>query len=251
MPRTLSKSNGAAPTVHDLAPDEQEVMPVMPQKGRGRKAADVQVQIKVPQFDELKIQVYGTADLLVHKFSEKAKQELLDKHMKKVRQAREAKVPFEDFKGSLHVMPGREAFVKKLPKLETGEFWKYYANTFCFPTSGFKKAMLTATKLIEGVSRPMVALNIRLLGYETPLIYQRLVMHQAMVRVGNFPNKVPDVRFRGSFEGWSAQLHIRFNTAFFNKEQIVALVEYAGMVGLGENRPEKEGELGTFTAQKN
>ena len=249
MPRTLSKSNGAALTVHELAPEEQEVMPVMPQKGRGRKSADV-VQIKMPEFAEMKIRVYGTADLLVHKFSEKAKQQLLAKHMKEVRAVREAKVPFDDFKGSLHVMPGREAFVNKLPKLKTGESWKFFKDTFCFPTSGFKKAMLTATKLIEGVSRPMVALNIRLLGYETPLVYEKLRMHQAMVRVGNFPNKVPDVRFRGCFEGWSAELHVRYNTAFFNKEQIAALVEYSGQVGLGENRPEKEGELGTFTAQK-
>jgi hypothetical protein len=221
-----------------------------PKKGRGRKPATTgPIEIPAPRFNVIEIPIEGTSVLVVNKMSHKAQQEMLDKHMKKPKQAKEAKVPFDDFKGSLHVIPGCESKVARLPKLTSGRSWPY-KPFFCFPASAFKKAALSSTKLLDGISRSLVSISVRVLGEWVPIKYKRLEMRQDVVRIGPYGNRVPDIRFRGGFEEWSCVLQVRYNANIFSDKQVVALFEHAGMVGIGEHRPEKEGEWGTFSVKR-
>ena len=69
-------------------------------------------------------------------------------------------------------------------------------------------------------------------------------MRMDMVRIGM---GTADVRFRPEFRDWSADVPIRFNEAVISVEQIVNLFNLAGFgVGIGEWRPEKDGQWGMF-----
>ena len=68
-------------------------------------------------------------------------------------------------------------------------------------------------------------------------------MREDMVRV----SMTSDIRYRGEFRQWAVDLPLRFNAAALSLEQIVALFHVAGFsVGVGEWRPEKNGQYGTF-----
>jgi len=65
-----------------------------------------------------------------------------------------------------------------------------------------------------------------------------------MVRLNG---KTADIRHRGEFKEWSADLEVQYNEDWISAEQIANLISLAGFsVGVGEWRPEKNGQYGTF-----
>ena len=75
-------------------------------------------------------------------------------------------------------------------------------------------------------------------------------MRQDIVRVGKFGNRQPDVRYRAEFSQWSCTLTIRFNARVLSGSEVVNLFQCAGFaVGVGEWRPEKNGQFGMFHVQ--
>src|SRR5258708_34234736 len=63
--------------------------------------------IELPRLDlkPLQITLVGDSPLICHAWSKKAKQEMLDKQMKKAKQAKGAKDPERDYKESLYEHP--------------------------------------------------------------------------------------------------------------------------------------------------
>jgi hypothetical protein len=73
------------------------------------------------------------------------------------------------------------------------------------------------------------------------------VMREDVVKVGKFPNKVADLRYRAEFKKWSCVLTIKYNARVLTQDQIINLLHLAGFaVGIGEWRPEKSGQFGMF-----
>ena len=69
-------------------------------------------------------------------------------------------------------------------------------------------------------------------------------IREDMVRVGM---GVADIRYRGEFPEWSVVLTIRYNPRAMSAEQIINLLNFGGFSnGVGEWRPEKDGDHGTF-----
>ena len=69
-------------------------------------------------------------------------------------------------------------------------------------------------------------------------------MREDMVRIGK---GVADIRYRGEFKTWSVRLRIRYNANVLSAEQIINLFETAGFgIGVGEHRPQKNGQNGLF-----
>src|SRR6185369_6025850 len=95
---------------------------------------DSNLSIELPKLALLKMDVVliGDSPLITHKWSEKAKKQMLDKQMKKAKQGKEAKDPERDFRESLYVHPD---------------------GGFGFPVIGFKAAAVTACTTIDGVSK--------------------------------------------------------------------------------------------------
>jgi hypothetical protein len=64
------------------------------------------------------------------------------------------------------------------------------------------------------------------------------------VRLGG---KTADLRYRPYFSGWSILLKITHNANVITQEQVVNLLNLAGFsVGIGDWRPEKDGNAGRF-----
>lgn len=171
----------------------------------------------------LDLKLVGTSPLIVHRWSEKAKKEMLDKQMKKAKQAKEAKDPQRDFEESLY-------------KTEDGRY--------CFPAVGFKSAAVTACTSLGGVTKVAARQAFHVVGEWVIIEGSEPRMREDMVRVGM---DTADIRYRGEFDPWFALLTVEYNANFFSAEQIVNLFDTAGFaVGVGEWRPEKDGLYGRF-----
>ena len=80
----------------------------------------------------------------------------------------------------------------------------------------------------------------------TRIEWERVIFREDIVRLPGSKN-TPDLRYRAEFKNWRAKLTIEYNPAVIQPEHIVNLVEISGFaVGIGENRPEKGGDWGTF-----
>jgi hypothetical protein len=59
--------------------------------------------------------------------------------------------------------------------------------------------------------------------------------------------KTADIRHRGEFKEWTASVPLHLNTSALSIEQVANLFVIAGFaVGVGEWRPERNGQYGRF-----
>jgi len=171
---------------------------------------------------QIRIFVVGDSALICHAWSEKAKREMLDKQMKKAKQAREAKDPEQDYQQSLYRHPD---------------------GGYGFPAVAFKNAAVDACSSISGITKVeargafhIIGDMVKIEGIPTP--------REDMVRVGM---GTADIRYRGEFREWSADIAMRFNANVLSPEQIANLFNTAGFaVGVGEWRPQRDGSFGMF-----
>lgn len=66
-------------------------------------------------------------------------------------------------------------------------------------------------------------------------------------------SRTPDLRWRGQFDNWYADLRIRYDRdGIYTLEDIVNMINAGGRYcGVGEYRPEKDGQFGMFRVQTN
>lgn len=204
------------------------------------------IEIKPIEIQKTTIRVVGDTPLIMHAWSEKAKREILDKQMKKTKAAaKQAKSPVEDFIRSMYWLEG---FPEEMSEDGFDAAIRKGAR-FGFPVTAFKQAAISAayrmgwTKdkmsmrgafFIDGDGNQMVEIF-----SDTPL------MREDMVKVGM---GTADIRFRGEFRNWYAELTIRYNkNGQYSLEQIINIINAGGYVcGIGEWRPERDGQYGMF-----
>jgi len=186
------------------------------------------IEIPKMEIEVVKFRVRGITPLIVSRFSEKAKQMMLDKQMKKAGKGKEAKNPVEQYENSLYKFSDGK---------RTG-----------FPAVGFKAAMVRAGKQLGLVMTDLRG-RFHVMADEGDLVEVKGTPHmrEDMVRIGN---GVADVRFRGEYDaGWEAELTIQYFKNAISKEQLAQLLSVAGFsCGIGEWRPEKSnsGSYGLF-----
>jgi len=169
----------------------------------------------------ISVRIVGDSPLIVHAWSPKAKQMMLDKQMKKGTQAKEAKDPERDYEESRY-------------RLEDGRDG--------FPAVGVKAAAIRGAKALGMVmtdARSAFHIEGDLIVIDgTPR------MREDMVRVGM---GTADIRYRAEYPTWSIALPITYNARTVSAEQIVAMLDAGGFgTGIGEWRPEKDGQFGRF-----
>ena len=240
----------------------------MPTKAKERSNAKrnpepVGIFIPKMQLKTFKIGVSNKASgepLVLHAWSRKAIQIMLDKQMgKPSAKKKEPKNPVMDFFDTLYWMEPRPE--EKLAACGPEDFET--ANKlvkgyqFGFPSIGFKKAMVSACRNVDGIDMVFARGAFLVVGDGTDVqdgMSMIKLMHgkksavpqirQDMVRLAG---KTSDIRFRGEFTNWEATLTIKYNAGVITPEQIINLLNIAGFaVGVGESRPEKDGQWGTF-----
>ena len=202
---------------------------------------DVEVSITAINIQHATIKLVGDSPLIVHKWSEKAKKEILDKQMKKAKtKGHNVKDPVCDFIDSIYWLDGEPE-----EKTEHG-FTQALQNgaRFGFPSTAFKAAAVSAGYR-SGVTKDKVSMNAAFhIDGEFVEIHGVPEMREDMVRVGM---GVADIRYRGEFKDWFAIFDVKYNASALSLEQLVNLFNLGGFAcGIGEWRAEKGGAFGMF-----
>lgn len=193
------------------------------------------ITIPAITLNTMKLKVVGDSPLIVHAWSEKAKKMILDKQMKKASTGKEAKDPFMDFCESLYWLDG-------MPEKPTME--DVVKARFGFPACAFKAAAVDAGFQQGILAKKTTARGAFHIVGDMVEIKGIPEMREDMVRIGM---GTADIRYRGEFKPWSAEITIRYNPTSMSAEQIINLLNIGGFAnGVGEWRPSKDGSFGTF-----
>lgn len=204
------------------------------------------LEIRPIEIQKATIRIVGDTPLIMHAWSEKAKREMLDNQTGKSSiKKKEPKNPVEDFIRSMY-------WLTEMPTEMTEKgFARAIANgaRFGFPVTAFKQAAISSafrmgwakdkmslrgTFFIDGDANQMIEIK-----SDPPF------MREDMVKIGM---GTADIRYRGEFQNWSADVTISFNkNGKYSLEQIVNIINAGGYVcGVGEWRPERDGQYGMF-----
>ncbi|HDY66589.1 MAG TPA: hypothetical protein ENH85_02230 [Candidatus Scalindua sp.] len=190
-------------------------------------AKRAEVSITGLKKNEVTISIKGTAPLITHKWSEKAKRQMLDKQMKKAKSGKEAKDPEADYLATIYFLEDGK---------RTG-----------FPAVGFKSAMVRAGKQLGYVMADLKGMFfVKPDEGDLVEIHGKHRLREDMVRIGMGTS---DIRFRAEYPTWNADITVLYNSSAISAEELAKLLEVAGFAcGIGEWRPEKSasGSYGLF-----
>lgn len=192
-----------------------------------KKSEEKTVLIPEMNIQQIAVQIIGNTPLIVNKFSEKAKTQMLEKQMKKATKGKEAKNPEEMYLNSIYWFADKK---------RTG-----------FPAVGFKAAMVRAAKQIGMIMTDTRGM-FHVVADEGDLI-EIIGKHRIREDMVRLQSGVADVRFRAEYPEWSATVNIQYNATVISDEQLTDLLKIAGFsCGIGEWRPEKSnsGSFGLF-----
>jgi hypothetical protein len=129
------------------------------------------------------------------------------------------------------------------------------AEGYGFKATAIKQAMVTAGKLL-GIpmtdARQMFRVRSINGSWLIPIIDSkgRYLMPKMVKHTGRRPPRTggADIIVRGQFDAWLAKVEIEFDGTLISLEEVGKLLLHAGWkVGIGDWRPEKDGDYGTFT----
>lgn len=184
------------------------------------------IVIQQPTILSISLEVEGTADLIQNRFSQKAVEEMLRKHMG-ISVQREKKKPREVLEDATIYNTDRRV---------------------CVPPTAFKLAMIAAAGQLKGLKKTELKTALFVVGNSVPITYREMLPRMDMTRLSGI-GRTPDVRFRPSFQDWKARLTIQFGDTL-SVETVVDLLNRAGRVGVGEWRPQRNGSHGTFKVSR-
>lgn len=196
----------------------------------GKPAGDAaEIQIDRIAAETISVPIIGTTPLIVHRFSEKAKRKMLDE-MQGRKSPKEPKNPEAEYEAA---------------------FYRLADGTPGLPAVGFKKATIGGARFY-GKQVTMTALKQYLFfrgevggdGRALVRIDGEPAMREDVVTVGRGGT---DLRYRPEFREWSATLEVVYVTSALTRSSVLSLIDAGGMgVGVGEWRPERNGDFGTY-----
>jgi len=190
------------------------------------------ITIAAPKIETVCFNIVGTAPYVQHKFSQKARQEILQKQLNpsksKSKKNHDPRDIEGDYKAAMHLTPdGRHGI----------------------PAPAFRSAMISACR-VAGFQMTKAKLSVFVehddLDAEegTPLVYIKgePEMHEAAVRIESGGTTVA---FRPMWRKWSAELRVKFDRDQFTPTDVANLIMRAGLqVGIGEGRPDSRKSTG-------
>jgi len=205
------------------------------------------VELKPILVESFSVSLIGDSPLICHRWSEKAKKQILDTQMKKAKSAKEARNPVRDFAESLYWLTPK-------PEIEDeADFEAALKNgaKFGFPSTAFKQAAVSAGYRAGVLKNKVEMLGAFHINDELVEIVGLPELREDMVRLAGIGGTA-DIRFRAEFRDWETTLEIRYNANATSPEIIINLFNLAGFsTGIGEFRCEKGGRFGSFHVKTN
>lgn len=204
------------------------------------------LEIRPIEIQKVNLRIVGDTPLIMHAWSEKAKRMMLEAQMGLAKgKKKEPKNPVEDFIRSMY-------WLTDMPEEMTEEaFSEAISNgaRFGFPVTAFKQAAISAAYRM-GWAKDKVSLRGAFFidSDENGMIEihsDAPKMREDMVKVGM---GTADIRYRGEFANWYADMTISYNmNGNYSLENIMNIINAGGYIcGVGEWRPEKDGQYGMF-----
>ena len=209
------------------------------------KKTEEVVEIKPLDNRQVKIQIIGDTPLIVHAWSDKAKRMMLEAQQKTTKtKAKEIRDPYDEFINSMYWLTEKpestvEAFEQAVSK---GAKWgfpvgaiKMAGNSDAYRAGWVKNQMqLRGSYFLKTEWGDMAEIK-----GDTPII------REDMVRIGMGS---ADLRYRAEFRNWTMEMILEYNAGGeLTLEQIMNVVNLGGYsVGIGEWRPEKDGDFGRY-----
>jgi hypothetical protein len=187
--------------------------------------------------------IVGDTPLIVHAWSAKAKEEILQKQVRAYKATgRDPRDPQQDYENA---------------------FYRISPDEYGFPAMAVKNCIVSAAHKDKGIPQTLVqrALFVKAPFYQIrpalagatcnmPLfkVYgSDPIMREDMGRIGSGLKKTAALIYRPSFDTWAMRVRGRYNSAVLNDEILAALVEESGYsAGIGEWRNERKGVFGAF-----
>lgn len=221
------------------------------------KKATTTIEVKPMELETVDISIVGTSPLIVHAWSVKAKRQILDAQTGKKMKKHEIKIPLNDFMSSMYWLT--EMPEEGVDDEDAERIWAEAVEggaKFGFPVTGIKQSIITGayragldvkqtelrgTFFLSGATEASTSDIAEIIG-STP------EPREDMVRVGGI-SKSADIRYRAEFTDWEIPLKLTYHkNGKYTLEQILNFVNYGGfVVGIGEWRPEKDGQFGMFS----
>ena len=231
------------------------------------------IEIKNLELVDVPVKIVGTSPLIMHAWSAKAKRQILAKEFNLTKlMGKEPRNPAEDFAASMY-------WLTPMPEELTLDTVQEAVKMACFgfPATAFKQAAITAAYRMGWVEnmtglrgaffivpdadyyysgrldiapehkRIDITPNVPVQMSMVEITADPPVMREDAVVLGGMTRSA-DLRYRGQFNNWSATLTIRYNrNGRYSLDQIINFLNAGGFVnGVGDWRPEKDGENGTF-----
>lgn len=204
------------------------------------------IEIKPIEVKKVTVHIVGDTPLIMHAWSEKAKKMMLEAQMGIAKgKKKELKNPVDDFIRSMY-------WLTEMPTEGTEEAFKAAiagGARFGFPVTAFKQAAISAAYRMGYVKDKMGLRGAFFIESDengmVEIHSDEPIMREDMVKIGM---GTADLRYRGEFRNWSADLVITYNAnGQFSLENIVNIINLSGYVcGVGEWRVEKDGQFGMY-----
>lgn len=191
------------------------------------------LEIKAPKFEIIELRIEGTAPLVMHKFSAKARNQIIaTQEGGSVSGSKRGKREPKDFnavyEGARHL---------------SREGWDG------IPAGAFRNAMISACRTVGyKMTHAKLAAFVLADGFEaddgTPLIKIHGTPKKHTTYARNDNGSV-DIRVRPMWEEWHAIVRVRYDADMFSAEDVANLMMRVGMqVGIGEGRPDSKNSAG-------
>jgi hypothetical protein len=222
--------------------------------------AQESIVIKPIEIRTATIRIQGTAPLIMHKWSEKAKKMILDKQTKETKvKGHDLKVPVADFISSAYwITPEPDTAGMNDEECENAFDGAVAGGArWGFPVTAIKQATIMSASRNDIDIKTTTLRGCFFIEGEGPDMLAEVKgcvphMREDMVRVGGM-SKTADIRHRAQFDDWYMDLKVSYNVnGPITLEQLVNLINLGGFTcGIGEWRPEKDGSFGMYRVETN
>lgn len=185
------------------------------------------IELEPLGWSSMEIPIIGTTPLIPHRWSEKAKRQMLDSQQGKAKPKKEPKIPEEEAHAATYwLADGRPGM----------------------PATAFKAASADAARYFD--KRVSIELLKRVLRVEGDGSEQLVPIEGDMTMREDTPRNSgggADLRYRNQFWPWSATLVVRYLATALTPGAVVAIVDAGGAGGVGDWRPSaQKSKTGTF-----